>query len=138
MVGLPVIPTPGRTWQQRKEVIDVDLTVHTVDHTDAKVVSVGGELDALSAPDLDSALTSATTHPRPCLVVDLSEVTFMDSTGLGVLIKAARASAESQIEFSVVVTSPRVRKLLTITGMEGPLSVTDSLAAARAHCGQRS
>lgn len=115
----------------------MDVIRHTADHEDATVVTVVGELDAVSAPALDEALSTALTDAPTCLIVDLGGVDFMDSTGLGILIKAARQAGELGTGFALVVTSPRVRKLLTITGMVGPLAVSDSMTSAMATCGLR-
>jgi anti-sigma B factor antagonist len=63
-------------------------------------------------------------------VVDLSEVTFLDSTGLGVLIKTLSHLRENGAEMAVVATTARVLKVLTITGMDQVMTVADSVPGA--------
>ena len=65
--------------------IDFGLVDEAVDDT-THVVSLRGEIDALTAPRLGSRLFGLADEGKRGVVVDLSEVTFMDSTGIGVLL----------------------------------------------------
>jgi anti-anti-sigma factor len=78
------------------------------------LVQPQGEVDLLTAPQLSAALLGCSeTHRR--LVCDLSEVTFMDSTGLRALIEARRRDPE---RFLLGGTSPQVERLLELTGTD--------------------
>lgn len=108
----------------------MDLRLEDSQHGEATVVAVAGELDALSAPQLDAHLTGLWTNLPDYLVVDLSEVEFLDSTGLGVLIKALTHLRENGAEMAVVATTPRVLKVLAITGMDQVMTVAASVSGA--------
>ena len=69
--------------------IDFGLVDEAVDDT-THVVSPRGEIDAMTAPQLGSRLFGLADEGKRGVVVDLSEVTFMDSTGIGVLLNALR------------------------------------------------
>ena len=69
--------------------IDFGLVDETVDDT-THVVSLRGEIDAMTAPRLGSRLFGLADEGKRGVVVDLSDVTFMDSTGIGVLLNALR------------------------------------------------
>lgn len=58
------------------------------------------------------------TRPRCALIVDLTEVSFIDSTGLGVLVTALKHTREAGGSLDVVVAAPRVLKVLALTGLD--------------------
>jgi len=67
----------------------MDLRLRTRQVGGAIVVEVGGEVELHSAPQLREELLRVCEAEKPCIVVDLSGVSFIDSTGLGVLINIA-------------------------------------------------
>ncbi len=91
------------------------------------VVAVTGEVDMATAPELAEAIAAVNDSVRR-VVVDLAEVTFLDSSGLNALVHAQRGLAKQQIGFRVVSPADRVvRRVLEITQLEAPLGVVDSL-----------
>ena len=106
----------------------MNVSIATVNN--AVVVGADGELDIMSAPQLDQVLTEAITQASSRLVLDLSDVTFMDSTGLGTVVKALKRCREKNLDFRVVVTTERVRKVFEITGLDSLISLSDALDAA--------
>jgi anti-sigma B factor antagonist len=94
------------------------------------VVSVAGEVDVATAPMLQDRLVEAIDGGRPLLVVDLLSVTFIDSTGLGVLIGASKRVDESGGAMRLVVSEPRILKLFEITGLMDLFSIVPSLEQA--------
>ncbi|HLK45050.1 MAG TPA: STAS domain-containing protein [Acidimicrobiales bacterium] len=95
------------------------------------VVTVTGEVDVATSPELFDALDRA-TDDKQRLVVDLSRVTFMDSTGLGVLIQTLRAVLAKDGEMRLVVHEQNVRKIFEVTGLDGVIQIYGSLADATA------
>ena len=81
---------------------------------------VYGELDIATAPELVEILARLRHHHHP-VVVDLAEVTFMDSTGLTMLMDAHREAEESAWTFSVRRASPAVRRVFVLAGVNGVL-----------------
>ena len=97
----------------------------------ASVLHVQGELDLASAPVLREALISAlSANPATHLVMDLTGVSFMDSTGIGVLAGAHKRVTAGGGWFSVVVSTPAVRKALQTTGLLRAWRVTGSVEDA--------
>jgi anti-sigma B factor antagonist len=92
------------------------------------VVAAGGEVDLHTAPELERALAAAVAERTTQLVVDLSEATFVDSTALHVLLRAARQLDREAGELIVVVPDPNVRKVFEITGVGRVFSVVSSLS----------
>lgn len=100
-------------------------------------VEVSGEVDLHTAPRLrtalDEAVASAAGSADPSTVlVDLSGVGFMDSTGLGELVAAHKALARAGRHLHVVVANARVSRLLSLTGLDDVLVVHDDRASGLA------
>ncbi|HEY3872988.1 MAG TPA: STAS domain-containing protein [Actinocrinis sp.] len=99
------------------------------------VVEARGELDVYTAGSLRSALTELDAAGRNLLAVDMAEVTFMDSSGLGVLIggvKRARACGGALV---LAATPDSIRRTLRITGVLRVMPVFDTVPTALCHLG---
>ena len=97
---------------------------------DACVVRLAGELDLYNANVVREALTNACgVGPPERLVVDLSEVDFMDSTTLGVLIEA-RTRLENRNAFLLAAPGLETRRALQISGLDRHFSVHDTVPDA--------
>jgi anti-sigma B factor antagonist len=97
----------------------------------ATIVHLTGELDLYNAHLVrDELLSAAADHPQR-LIVDLSAVTFIDSTGLGVLIEARTKLANRR---ALLLAGPglETRRALEISGLDRHFGVHDSLEAALA------
>jgi anti-sigma B factor antagonist len=94
------------------------------------IVAVRGEVDVESAPALRNALGDVLATDVPAVVVDLSEVAFLDSTGLGALVAARSTVAESDRRMAVVCDSDRIIKLFRITGLDTVFEIYPSTEAA--------
>lgn len=80
-----------------------------------------GDIDAHTAPDLWSALEAMSADGA--VAVDLSGVSFIDSSGLRVLVRAHRRQGDGQGSLTLVNPSQAVARLLDITGLAGELHV---------------
>jgi anti-sigma B factor antagonist len=95
------------------------------------VLSVAGELDIATAPELRDRLEGAIDRaPQGTVIVDLLEVTFIDSTALGVLIGGLKRSQSTGGVFRIVVAEARILKIFEITGLTDLFSIFDSLSEA--------
>lgn len=108
-----------------------------------RVVRLAGDLDVFAAPDLTTALTDevddwaarrtpdAAAHDGG-LVVDLQQVPFVDSSGLGVLLGAYRRAQAAGFPVRVVSTSEELTTTLTMMGLTSVLPVHPDLDSATA------
>lgn len=87
-----------------------------------------GELDAYTVGRFREALGELATVER--LLIDLSEVPFMDSAGLGALIGGIRRARESGGDVAVACSRPTLTRLLHTTGFDRIVSVTETLDEA--------
>lgn len=94
------------------------------------IVSASGEVDVATSPELLAALEDASTRSGK-LIIDLSGVTFMDSTGLGVVVQAKRAF-EADDALRLVVKEANVRKVFEVTGLDSVLPLFETREAALA------
>lgn len=76
------VPPPGR--------LVIDTEVREMDGTSVAIVHVAGEVDLANADELEAALAAGLGSDSPALVIDLTQVPFMDSSGLRILLMAAR------------------------------------------------
>jgi len=96
-------------------------------------LSVAGEADLYTAPELRAALASAIDEGARGVVVDLSKTTFLDSTTLGVLMGAVRRLRASGGEIAIVCRDQRINKIFEITLLDQILAIFDDVDAAVAH-----
>jgi anti-sigma B factor antagonist len=95
----------------------------------ARVVRLGGELDLYNADRVRSALAEVCAESPERVVVDLSEVDFVDSTALGVLIEA-RARLGNRSGFLLAAPALETRRALEISGLDRHFSVHDTVPEA--------
>ncbi len=95
----------------------------TVDNT---VVSVEGEVDVSNADELRSALDRQLESHVSELSVDLSQVPYIDSTGIGVLVGTAHRAGERGVRFEVVRPQRNVARVLGLLGVSADLNVREA------------
>jgi anti-sigma B factor antagonist len=110
----------------------MDLQVQTRQEGEVAVLAASGEVDVYTAPDLDRAITETLGDGRSRLVIDLSGVSFLDSTGLGVLVKGLKGAREADGWLHLVVTAERIRKIFDITGLDAAMPLFDTVDDALA------
>jgi len=99
---------------------------------DVLIVEAVGEIDMATAPRLAEAM-DATTDTTRRVVVNLSEVTFLDSSALNTLVHGRRVLAERDVVFRVVAPSERVvQRVFEIAHLAGELNLVGSLDQALA------
>lgn len=104
---------------------DLTLRDETIDAR-TRLVAPRGEIDAVSAPHLGRCLLRLVEAGVRGIVIDLSAVSFMDSTGLGVMLNALRRISVRRGSLVVVAPNERVRRPFEVTGLVGHLRIFDS------------
>jgi anti-anti-sigma factor len=96
-----------------------------VEHVDgAHVIRIQGELDIATAPKLESVLLHAMDSGAPSIVLDLGQVSFIDSMGLRVLVWAAKESSQDGDLLRIDCGSGPVRRMMEITSLDRSLPLT--------------
>jgi anti-anti-sigma factor len=96
------------------------------------LVSVSGELDLHTAGCLQARIEEADTVGRGTVVVDLSELSFIDSAGLEVLVRETKRLEGRGHALVLVTNDPRTRRILEVTGLDRVLRAYATLQDALA------
>ncbi|MGI6230374.1 MAG: STAS domain-containing protein [Tractidigestivibacter sp.] len=103
--------------------MSIDIT--KADTQQGRRVSVSGEVDVSNASALREAITQELDGGVKNLAIDLSQVPYIDSTGIGVLVGAAHRAAEGGCAFSVERPQRNVARVLSLLGVGADLNVID-------------
>ena len=99
----------------------MDLRMRTVRRESVAIVELGGELELHNASALREELSALCAVERPSVIVDLSQLSFMDSTGIGVLVQGFKAARAHSGALALVCPSQRLMRLFEIAGLTGAL-----------------
>ena len=110
----------------------MELSVTTSRQDDVSVVTVAGEVDVYTAAQLRSVLDEEIGAGHARLEVDLDEVSFLDSTGLGVLVGRLKLVRNHSGWLRIVCSNDRILRVFRITGLEKVFGIHDSLEDALA------
>ena len=94
------------------------LAIDTQERGDELVVRVEGELDLSTSPQLSAALTEAGGGTATSVTLDLSGVTFIDSSAIRVLVLSGRALAQDGCELRIGDRSDMVGRVLAMTSLD--------------------
>ena len=97
---------------------------------DIRVISVSGEIHVTTAPEFSSRLNDAIAAGTRGVVIEMSGVEFIDSTGLSVLLNGLRRVTRAGGRLALVVTNPTVLRLFEITKLDTTFDIQPSRAAA--------
>ncbi len=100
------------------------------------VCHVSGELDAYTAPDLRDALNEELGQGVCWIIVDLDELTYVDSTGLGILVETAKRCRQAGGDVAVACERRNLLRIFHISGTHEILNVVGDVDAAQARLQQ--
>ena len=107
---------------------DVDERTH--------VIAIAGEIHVSTAPRFSVLLDDAIGRGRTAVVLDISAVEFIDSTGLSVLLNGLRRVTRQRGRMALVCTNPTVLRLFEITRLDATFDIQasrkDALTAVQA------
>ena len=93
------------------------LSIVTSANGDSRVIRVCGEVDVSNKDELNAAVMSAQSEGVREVEVDLTEVSYIDSSGIGVLVAAAHRASDAGARFFVSNPQRNVARVLTMLGM---------------------
>lgn len=94
------------------------------------VVAAAGEIDVATAPMLRERLVDLINEGSHQVVLDLENVDFIDSTGLGVLVGAVRRARAEDGDLRIVCTNSRLLRIFDITGLDQVFTIDASVDGA--------
>ena len=111
--------------------MDEALTIGVRRERDYAIVTAAGEIDIATGAGLRERLSELAASGRP-LVVELDQVSFIDSAGLGALAGAAKRAAAHGASLHVACARPQVRQLFRLTGLDRQIPLARTLDEALA------
>lgn len=108
----------------------MDLSVQVEELTGADgwaLARVAGELDVATAPKLREQLLAGIAKHGPRVVLDLSEVGFLDSTGLGVIVGVLKRVRSLDGDLRLVCPKASIRRVFEITALDRTMPLADSV-----------
>ncbi|MCX6376744.1 MAG: STAS domain-containing protein [Armatimonadetes bacterium] len=109
---------------------DVRIQVVLQDVSDIPVVKVTGEIDAYTAPEFKSALGKAILFGAEHIIVDLTDVSYMDSSGFGCLLSATKRVRPRGGTINLVGCSEAIERMLKITSLDTIFGMFPTVDAA--------
>ncbi|MDT0328155.1 STAS domain-containing protein [Nocardiopsis lambiniae] len=94
------------------------------------IVAIQGELDIATTNDLQEHIRSAIDTHGPWLILDMSGLDFMDSSGLNVIINAYRTVREREGALALAALNERVTKVVRLVGLHRQVPVHQTVATA--------
>lgn len=95
----------------------MDLKINIKQQRDIPVIELNGEVDVYTAPKVKSSLIELVNDEKFNIIVDLDDVDFMDSSGLGVLVGGLKRVKPHNGTISIVCTKEKILKIFRITGL---------------------
>jgi anti-sigma B factor antagonist len=92
-----------------------------------QIVSIGGEVDMHTAPRLDEEIAAAMESGARRVVVDLAGTSFIDSTVVGVLLRAHQRLNGQDGQLVLVADDPRILRVFQLTGLDRRFAIERSL-----------
>jgi anti-sigma B factor antagonist len=105
----------------------MNITVDVKEKDSSVEVKVSGEIDAYTAPQLREKLFPISEKEGVEIVVDLSDVSYMDSTGLGVFVGVFKKVRSNNGKFQLIGLSDRLKRLFEITGLADIIDINSKI-----------
>ncbi|CAN5591666.1 anti-sigma factor antagonist BldG [soil metagenome] len=110
----------------------MDLSLDHRSEGDRTILEVGGEVDVYTAPKLRERLVELVGEGHYKIIVDMTKVEFLDSTGLGVLVGGLKRVRSHDGTLALVCNQERILKIFRITGLTKVFPMFDTLDEALA------
>ncbi len=126
----PSVRTPGADTAAAGTPIDDGGRVLMVDEARTAVLRPTGRLNMVAAPAFKNEVEETVAAGRSRIVVDLTDVTFIDSSGLGALIAALKATRQADGDLRIAAAPEQVMTVLRLTNLDRVLPAHDTVADA--------
>ncbi len=108
-----------------------DLTISSTLHSAGRVLALSGEIDMATEHNFQEAVTEAlVTQPHGRVVLDCTDLRFIDSSGLRVLIRAHKTAKEHQVLLAIAAPIHRVLQTLRVTSLDTRIPIFDTVSEA--------
>lgn len=101
----------------------MNLLIDKYHNNEDTVVKIAGEIDAFTAPQLREELLPLAEGKNQSIVISLKDVSYLDSTGLGVFVGLFKQLKKNEGELKLVELSDRLKRLFEITGLSNIITI---------------
>jgi anti-sigma B factor antagonist len=108
----------------------MDLNIEVEKRDGFSIVGVTGEVDVFTAPKLREQLIDLVDQGEHQIIVDLEDVDFLDSTGLGVLVAGLKRAKTHDGTLSIICTKEKILKIFRVTGLTKVFPIHETREAA--------
>ena len=105
----------------------MSVTIRRSEQPPWTVLSAGGDLDVVGAPELRQAVVTVVSEGARLLVLDLSDLDFVDSFGIGAVVGALKRLRQRGGDLALVCPTPRIRRVFEICDLDRILALHDSI-----------
>ncbi len=105
----------------------MELVIDTTRDDNGSVILVGGDVDLYSSPRLREVIFAEIDRAVARLALDLSEVRYMDSSGVAILVEGLQRAKAAGARFTLVAPSPRVMRVLEMTRLDSVFEIGPTL-----------
>lgn len=104
----------------------MNINISTEEKNDEYIIAMSGELDVYTAPELQEVLNPIRQDGSHHVKIDLSDVSYIDSTGLGIFVGTLKDLNKHGKELRVTGVSDRILRLFEITGLRDLMHINES------------
>jgi anti-sigma B factor antagonist len=104
------------------------MAIETAIEDGVRVISIRGEVDLSTSPELRKVLLQAVEAAEGKVTVDLRAVRYMDSSGVATLIEGLQASRRRKARFTLLAPSKQVRNVLALTRLDAVFEIREAPA----------
>ena len=106
--------------------MEMDLKINVRGEGKVPVIDLEGEVDAYTAARFREVMIEQIEDGKPNLIINMTKVEYIDSSGLGALVGGLKRASEYQGKLLLVCTEPQVKKVFEITGLEKVFPIFDT------------
>jgi len=110
--------------------MEMDLRIRNRMSYGVPVIELSGEVDAYTCSRFREAMIDALADGSPSLVISMENVEYIDSSGLGTLVGGLKRASENGGKIAIVCTSPQIKKVFEITGLERVFPIYNNVEEA--------
>ncbi len=105
----------------------MNLEVKHINKEEKHYLFLNGEIDVYTQEQLKTSLLPLTEKKGTVIIIDLTEVNYIDSTGLGIFIGAFKSTQKHASSIKLTGMNDRVRRLFRITGIDEVITIEESV-----------
>ncbi|HOK09529.1 MAG TPA: STAS domain-containing protein [Candidatus Hydrogenedens sp.] len=104
----------------------MSIEVKSVEQNGNYKIQVSGQVDLYTSPNLRKAIMEAVDKSNTSIIIQLSTVEYMDSSGVATLVEGLRSAMKQKKSFKLSTPSPAVRKVLNLARLESVFTIIES------------